>query len=609
MPAATTPEARASASLYRDGARLIARFARTHPKPMTLSVVAAFVYSAAVVLGTVVLGEVTDRAIAPAFDEGVSASTLWWAFFAVVFMSVLRSVGSITRRYQAATLENSMQATLRRGVVDKYLDVPLRYYHTKPTGELLSHTDADVLGTTTVIKPLPFSIGVIALIVFAFASLVAADWTFALIAAVMFPTITFLYRIYSDRAVDAIRRSQERIAHVSAVAHESFDGALVVKTLGIADIEADRFAGAAEELRVQRLRLARLRAIFEPALAVVPSVGTIVLLLVGAARIDSGAATPGDLVQAAAMFSLLAMPMSIFGFFLQELPRSLVSIRRVDAVLAESDEVDGTKRPELLAHRGPVGLRFDHVSFGFGDQPVLDDVDFEVAPGETVALVGATGSGKSTINDLAVRLMDPTSGRILVGGHDIATLERSALAKLVTLAFQESFLFSESVRDNIAAAAPPGTPPERIAAQLERVAHTARVDRVIDRLPNGWDTVVGERGVTLSGGQRQRVALARALMAEPRVLLLDDATSAVDPTIEAEILANLRAHDATLMIVAHRLSTILLADRVLFLEDGRIVATGRHEDLLALPNYAALVHAYEETEDVDALGLDAGGAA
>ena len=584
-------------SVNRRGAALIARFVRAHPMPMIVSVLGAVLFAASAVGSTVAIGSVTDTVITPAFRQGagtLTSGTVWAGVGLIVMVGFVRGMSIVVRRYFAAMLEARMQATLRRGVVDKYLTAPLSFHHSRPTGELLAHADADVSGTTMVIKPLPFSIGVIALVVFALVSLIEVDWAFTVIALGLFPMLTLLNKVYARRAEVPSALVQQRLGDVSAVAHESFDGALVVKTLGIEQAESERFALASDRLRSQRLVVGGLRASFEPVLDLLPNLGTIVLFVVGAWRIDSGAVTPGDLVQAASLFSILAFPMRILGFFFEELPRAVVSVDRVDAVLATPDSPGGTPGVAPPSATAALGVEFEDVWFRYEDVDVLRGVSFCVEPGETVALVGSTGSGKSTINHLIVRLLDAQQGSIRIGGVPVADLDPTAVADLVSLVFQESFLFAASVRDNVLIGVDDKSSDDVATEEiLAAVADTARVQRFVDRLPGGWDTVLGERGVTLSGGQRQRVALARALMRRPRVLLLDDATSAVDPTIEAEILSGLRGDDTSLLIVAHRLSTILLADRVVFLEDGVIAGAGPHEDLLALPGYAALVHAYE----------------
>ena len=359
-------------------------------------------------------------------------------------------------------------------------------------------------------------------------------------------------------------------ARCPRVAHESFDGALVVKTLGRAPQEIERMGQRADELKEARIRVGRIRGTFEPTIDAIPNIGIIVLLLIGSWQVSTGALDTGDLVQGVALFSLLAFPMRVVGFFLQEMPRAVVSIARIDRVVAQTRSPEPTAGVSLPG--GPLPVEFDHVSFSY--EPgveVLDDLTFTVAAGETVAIVGSTGSGKSTLCDLLVRLADPSTGTVRIGGVDTDEVAPTELRAAVAMVFQETFLFAESIRENIAMGEPHDDGEIRAAARI------ARAESFVDALPEGLDTIVGERGVTLSGGQRQRVALARALVRRPRVLVLDDATSAVDPFVEAEILGGLRETlDTTTVVVAHRVSTIELADRVLFVDRGRLVGQGTH---------------------------------
>jgi len=383
------------------------------------------------------------------------------------------------------------------------------------------------------------------------------------------------------------KRTQERLGDVSAVAHESIDGALVVKTLGRERAEVERLAVRAGQVREERIAVGWLRAAFEPGFEALPNLGMVVLIALGAWRVSTGAITKGTLVQFVSLFQLLAFPMRLIGFVLSDLPRTAVGYGRLEEVFAEP----ATLRPaseELETPPGPLAISVRDVSFAYGPAPVLDGASFEVAPNESVAIVGPTGSGKSTLAQLLVRLADPGAGSIRIGGVDLRSIAPERLREDVAIVFQESFLFATSVRDNIALGLEPTEDELRDAARL------ARAHEFIMALPKGYDTVVGERGVTLSGGQRQRVAIARALVRAPRVLILDDATSAVDPTVEAAILDSLRRElRTTLIVVAYRVSTIALADRVLYLDDGRIAASGTHAELLAHPEYEAMVRAYE----------------
>jgi ABC-type multidrug transport system fused ATPase/permease subunit len=353
------------------------------------------------------------------------------------------------------------------------------------------------------------------------------------------------------------------------------------------------------ELRDALISVGRLRGFFDPTMDALPSLGTLAVLLLGAWRLQAGVLTVSELVTVSFLFTVLAFPVRAIGWVVAELPRSVAGWERVAAVLAaDGDLAYGSSAP---AGSGPAELSFESVDFRYGDGPlVLHDVSFTVAPGKTVALVGATGSGKSTIASLAVRLVDPLSGRVAVDGVDLPAFSEAALASTSALVPQIPFVFDDTVRGNVT------LDREAVSEEDARSAiRLAQAERFVEHLPSGWETQVGERGTSLSGGQRQRVTLARALAGRPRLLVLDDATSAVDPRVEADILAALRGHDAgaSILVVAYRRATIALADEVVYLEQGKVVATGTHTSLLdEVPGYADLVTAYEkaEQERVDA---------
>ena len=582
--------------LFRRGARLLTRYVKAHPIPFIISIFGAAIYAGAAVGTTIILGRITNKVIVPTFESGrPEAKAVWFSGLALLLVGLLRASTIILRRYFAALLTYRTQRDWRRKLAHTYLSVPLKYHRETPTGELLAHADADIVASSEVINPLPFSIGVVTLVVFAVISLATVDWFLMLVAVVLFPLLAIINRMYTSRAEKPLGVVQERVGQVSRIAHESFDGVLVVKTLGREDEEVDRLEGAADELRAARVGLGRIRAVFEPMIEALPNLGIIALLLIGSWQVSIGRLNTGDIVQAAALFGLLAFPMRVFGFFLQELPRAVVVSARLDKVVATPHEPGAaTDSPPAVAD-GPLSVSFGNVSFRYGDDPpVLDGLNLNIAAGSIVALVGVTGSGKSTLCELIPRLVDPDSGTVSLDGVDLREFDPVAVRSEVALVFQETFLFADTVRENVTL----GDPVDD--TELERAASIAHASAFVHRLPNGWDTVVGERGVTLSGGQRQRLALTRALLRGPRVLILDDATSAVDPVIESAILRDLRTSlETTTLVVAHRVSTIELADEVVFLDEGRIVATGSHPELLASnPDYARLVHAYVDQESM-----------
>ncbi|WP_182707364.1 ABC transporter ATP-binding protein [Thermomonospora cellulosilytica] len=588
--------------ILREGMRVLWVAVKAEPVVFTVSVLASALYAAMTVASAWVLGWATENVVLPAFREGrTTAGALAGGAVAILGVALLKALGVAGRRFYAGLMQYRMQARYRRAVTRQYLRLPLAWHHRHPTGQLLSNANADVEASWAPIAPLPMAVGVLFMLLVAAVSILLVDVTVALVGFCVFPAIALLNVVYQRRLSPLAARAQQLRAEVSEVAHESFEGGLVIKTLGRERAETERFAERARRLRDANVAVGRIRGLFDPMLEALPTLGVLAVLLVGSVRLEAGALNAGDLVNVSYLFTLLAWPIRALGWVLAEVPRSVVGWNRVRAVLDAEGSLPFGEHP--LDGDGPAGLEVGAVRFAYaadgddgGRAQVLHDVSFAARPGRTIAVVGPTGSGKSTLTTLLVRLVDPAGGAVLLDGVDARRARRGAVAATAALVPQQTFLFDDTVRGNVTLGA--DIPDEQVWEALR----LAQADGFVAALPKGLDTRVGERGATLSGGQRQRLALARALVRRPRLLVLDDATSSVDPQVEARILEGLRSAQSdgsgsTVVVVAYRKATIALADEVVYIEHGRVLDRGTHAELLERSEgYRNLVNAYERAE-------------
>ena len=589
------------------------QLSRAKPQ-FALGFTATLVFAAATVVSSYAIGWATDAVLIPAAERGdVATASLVGAVAVLMAVGVIRGVGIGFRRYGAYLAMYQLEKRDRTEVTGRYLELPLEWFRRHPTGRLISNVGADVEAAAHIAAPLPMALGVAVMLAVTAVLLLITDPFLALVGVAVGPAIMANNLFYQRKMTVAAARAQRLRAEVAEVAHESFDAALVVKTLGRENAEVSRFGVLSDDLRNRMVDVGRLRAVFDPVMEALPTLGVLAVVGVGAWRVDQGLMTAGTLVAFAYLFRLITVPMRIFAWLLGQLPLAEAGWRRVESVLAERERTSYGE--DRLTGEGGAEVEVRAVSYlhpetdlsDLGDRPAprpeegevpeeerrgVEEVSFRAAAGSTVALVGPTGSGKSTVAGLLARLYDPDAGAIRLDGAPLPELERAALAETAALVFQEPFLFDDTVRNNITLGG------DYDAAQVEEAARLAAAEEFIAELPDGYETTVGERGAALSGGQRQRIALARALIRRPRLLVLDDATSAVDPAVERTILDGLSRLDTTVVIAAYRRGSIMGAAQVVYMEGGRVAGRGTHDQLYAnLPHYAELVDAYEEHPD------------
>ncbi|MEI8238830.1 MAG: ABC transporter ATP-binding protein [Actinomycetota bacterium] len=534
--------------------------------------------------GKVAVPKLTSLAV----DHAVlgTGSLLFWSML-IALMAVIAGVFTAWRRWYAFKESRLTETVLRERLFAHIMRLHVGYHDHTQTGQLMSRASSDLLQVQGFVVMIPITVSNFAMVVAIVVILVVQQPLLAFVALAPLPFLNVLATRFSRRIHPAVIAVQQEQALLATVVEESVSGVRVIKGFGAEQVTADRLQTKADDIRTVSLEAARIRSAFLPALDLLPQLGLLAVLALGGHRVLLGEMTRGQMLEFMQYIGLLIFPLRNLGMTVAFGQRAAAALLRIDEVLstapAVADPPSVTALPitVVTAHDNAKGLgavRFRHVQFGYSaESPVLRDLDLRIEPGSSVAIVGATGSGKSTIARLLVRFYDVDEGGVELDGVDVRDLALGDLRSAVAIVFEDTLLFHDTVAANIAFAKP-----DTDHELVERAARLAGAHDFIIQMPDGYDTLLGERGYSLSGGQRQRIALARAIVADPRVLVLDDATSAVDPSKEHEIREAMSTvmQGRTTIVIAHRPGTIALADTVVLLADGAVAATGTHQFLL-----------------------------